>query len=301
MLRSRSKRRSSRMPVRRQNRWRKSGAMPTRRSPRTTFAPAWRCSARSSRRRRTTAPRGCASRARSCKSARPTTTRKSSCSSALPRRPISPISAPPAAPKRRTVLRFSATCWPSARCGGRRSTRCGCRLNCAKSRTCAGNTKDCASSTASACSTTASTPTPPRRAPVSSSPKTCCRAPTSRPSSFLPARPSRLCRRPRSSFASRDCSTAKPTRSRCAPGCRPRCTRRCRSPRSFRSMCATGSRPRVSPPRPMCCRAPASAAFRSSAPTRAASRSRFIGLAIAALRMPSAATIRRGAATFSAA
>ena len=39
--------------------------------------------------------------------------------------------------------------------------------------------------TASACSTTPSMPIPPRRAPVSSSPKTCRRAPTSRPSSSL--------------------------------------------------------------------------------------------------------------------
>ena len=61
--------------------------------------------------------------------------------------------------------------WRSASCGGRRSMRCGSRSNCARSPTCAANTRRCATSTASACSITPSIPTPPRRAPASSSPR----------------------------------------------------------------------------------------------------------------------------------
>ena len=72
---SRSRRRSSPMPARRPSRWRKSAATPTRPLPRTISAPAWRCSARSSPRRRTTAPPGCGWRAPSCRSGRRTTTR----------------------------------------------------------------------------------------------------------------------------------------------------------------------------------------------------------------------------------
>ena len=46
-----------------------------------------------------------------------------------------------------------------------------------------------------------------------------------------------------------------------------RAARRCRSPPTSRSMCATASRSCASPARPMCCRAPASAASRWSAST----------------------------------
>ena len=62
----------------------------------------------------------------------------------------------------------------SGRCGGRRSMRCGCRCELREVADVRGAIRDaCASSTASACSITASTPIPPRRAPASSSRKTC--------------------------------------------------------------------------------------------------------------------------------
>ena len=156
------------------------------------------------RRRRTTAPPGCGSRAPSCKSARRTTTKSGSCSNAHRPPPISPISERTAAARRPTVLPSSAMCWRSANCGGLHSMRCGCRSSCAKRPTCAGNMKGCARRTASACSITASMPTPPRRAPAFSSPRICRRAPTFRRSWCWPAPTSRLCRPPRSSFASKD-------------------------------------------------------------------------------------------------
>ena len=66
----------------------------------------------------------------------------------------------------------SAAASPTARSGGRRSMRCASRSNCARSPTCARNMSGCARITASACSTIRSMPTPPRRAPASSSPRT---------------------------------------------------------------------------------------------------------------------------------
>ena len=53
----------------------------------------------------------------------------------------------------------------------------------------------------------------------------------------------------------------------CAPAFLRPSRRRCRSPPTSPSMCATASRWRASPARPMCCRAPASAASRWSAST----------------------------------
>ena len=108
------------------------------------------------------------------------------------------------APRRPTRCRSSAAPSPSARCGGRRSMRCGCRSNCAKSPTCARSMRGCATSTASACSTTPSMPMRPRRAPASSSPRRCrAGAPISRRSSRSPGRTSRRSRPTRSSSASK--------------------------------------------------------------------------------------------------
>ena len=90
-----------------------------------------------------------------------------------------------------TAWLCSATCWASASSGGRRSMRSGSRSNCAKPPTCAGNMSGCARRTASACSITASMPTRRRRAPASSSPKICRRAPISRRSWCSPAPTSR--------------------------------------------------------------------------------------------------------------
>ena len=146
---------------------------------------------------------GCGSLAPFSKSARPTTASARCCSIAPPTRPTSPISAPPIAAKKPTAWRSSARCSPNVSYGGRRSMRCGCRSNCARSPTCAGNTSGCATNTASACSITRSMPTPPRRAPAFSSPRTCRRAPTSRRLSCSPAPTSRHCRSLRNSFASK--------------------------------------------------------------------------------------------------
>jgi len=60
-------------------------------------------------------------------------------------------------------------------------------------------------------------------------------------------------------------STASATTSTCAPGCRPPSRKACRNRLNSISMCATASRSCASPGGPMCCRAPASAAFRWSA------------------------------------
>ena len=71
-----------------------------------------------------------------------------------------------------------------------------------------------------------------------------------------------------SSFASMASSMASATTSICAPACRPRSRKACRNRPNSTSMCATASRSCASPGAPMCCRAPASAAFRWSASTR---------------------------------
>ena len=118
------------------------------------------------------------------------------CSSAPRPPPTSPISAPAIAPRRPTAWLSSRAPSPTARCGGRRSTRCGFRSICARSPRCAQHTSGCARITASGCSTTRSIPMPPRRAPASSSPRSCrASAPISRRSSPSPARTSRRCRR----------------------------------------------------------------------------------------------------------
>jgi hypothetical protein len=68
-----------------------------------------------------------------------------------------------------------------------------------------------------------------------------------------------------SSSASTASSTASATTSTCAPGCRPPSRKPCRNRPNSTSMCATASRSCASPDGPMCCRAPASAAFPWSA------------------------------------
>ena len=101
-----------------------------------------------------------------------------------------------------------------ARCAAR------CRSTCARSPTCASTTSACARTTASACSTTRSMPMRPRRAPASSSPRSCrASAPTSRRSSRSPARTSPRSPPRTSSSASKGSSTASATASRCAPAC----------------------------------------------------------------------------------
>ena len=154
--------------------------------------------------------------------------------------------------------------------GGRRSTRCGSRSNCARSPTCARTMRGCARITASACSITRSMPMPPRRAPASSSPRRCrASAPISRRSSRVAGQDkpalsadeqAALRRRPEARRALRHHAARRPAVDRAR--------RRCRSRPTSRSMCATASRWRASPARPTCCRAPASAAFRWSPSTR---------------------------------
>ena len=134
--------------------------------------------------------------------ARPTAASRPSCWSAPRPRPTSPISAPAMPARRPTRWPCSAARCPNASCGGRRWMRCGCRSTCAKSPTCAANTRKCATSTASGCWTTPSIPIRRRRAPASSSPRTSPSAPTSRRSWRWRAATSRRCRRKASSSAS---------------------------------------------------------------------------------------------------
>ena len=119
------------------------------------------------------------------------------CSSAPRPPPTSPISAPAIAGEEADSLRGA-----SAR-SYRRSPALAAGARCAAPlaraargrRGARSNTSACARITASACSTTRSMPMPPRRAPASSSPRTCrASAPTSRRSSPSPARTSRRCR-----------------------------------------------------------------------------------------------------------
>ena len=248
---------------------RNCAARPTRRSSATTSAAAWCCSGRSSRSRPTTARTGCGSPAPSCRSARPTT---ASATSLLERAATAAYIAYQRAGNRseeadslrdhRPQLRRPAALAAGARCAAAVART-------ARGRRRARALRDaCARTTASACSTTRSMPTPPRRAPASSSPRSCpASAPISRRSSRSPASTSRRCRPRRSSSASRGSSTASATASRCAPACRRPSRRRWRSRPTSPSTCATASRSCALPARPMCCRAPASAAFRWSAST----------------------------------
>ena len=196
--------------------------MPTPPSSAAISAPACRSSARSRPPRRTTAATGCGWRAPSSRSGRRTPANRPSCWSAPRPRPISPTSAPTMLAKRRMRWRCSAARCPTASCGVRRWTACGCRSICARSPRCAASTKRCATSTASGCSITPWIPIRHRRAPVSSSPRTSPSASTFRRSWRWPAATSRRCRRKASSFASTASSTANATTSICAPGCHPR-------------------------------------------------------------------------------
>ena len=92
-------------------------------------------------------------------------------------------------------------------------------------------------------------------------------------------------------------STASATRSRCARACRRWSRRRWRRPPSSASMCATASRSCASPARPMCCRAPASAASRWSASTPRRWRSRSTGSATAICSAPWSATTSSATST----
>ena len=220
-------------------------------------------------RRPTTAPTGCGSRAPSMQIARRRRSRAhASCSSAPAPPPTSPISAPNnrseeaealtvlgrsfARPKNLAAGARRAAAVARVARGGRRSAR---------------NTRGCARTTASACSTTRSMPTPRRRAPASSFPRTL---PAKR-TDFSPVRLGRrhgqagalrrgeaaLRRGPQARRALRRHVARRPAVDRAR--------RRWRSRPTSRSMCATASRSCASPARPMCCRAPASAAFRWSA------------------------------------
>ena len=176
-------------------------ALPAQRFPRRHA----RCSARSSRWRRTTARTGCGLRAPSCRSAPANDRERSAAARARRDRRLHRLSARHDPREEADSLAHPRPHLRAiARCGGRRSMRCGCRSNCARSPTCARTTSGCARSTASACSTTRSMRTPPRRAPASSSPRSCrASAPISRPSSRSPARTSRRSRPTTSSFASK--------------------------------------------------------------------------------------------------
>ena len=169
-----------------------------------------------------TAATGCGWPAPSSRSGRRIPAKAPSCWSAPRPPPTSPTSAPAMPAKRRTRWPCSAARCPTASCGVRRWTACGCRSTCARSPRCAANTRRCATSTASGCSITPWIPTRRRRAPVSSSPRTSPSAPTSRRSWRWRAATSRRCRRKASSSASTASSTASATTSICAPDCRPR-------------------------------------------------------------------------------
>ena len=190
-----------------------------------------------------------------------------SCSSAPRPPPTSPISAPAMPARRPTAWSCSAAPLPIASCGVRRSMRCASRSNCARSRTCASNTSGCARSTASACSTTPSMRTRPRRAPASSSPKTCpASAPISRPSSPSPARTSRRSQREEKQLCVEGLKHGERYTHHAAR--RPAVDREgdAAEIRRLQHLCARPqARSCASPARPMCCRAPASAAFRWSA------------------------------------
>ena len=132
--------------------------------------------ARADRRGRaaTRAPTGCGWRAPSCRSGRPNERERTTL---LERAATAAYIAYQRAGNRSEEADSLVDHRPQLRAtagsGGRRSTRCGFRSNCARSPTCARTTSSCARSTASACSTTRSMPTPPRRAPASSSPRSC--------------------------------------------------------------------------------------------------------------------------------
>ena len=179
-----------------------SKPMPPSRSA--TSAPACWCSARWSRPRPTTRRAGCGWRARSARSARATTAKRRCCSIAPRPPPILPTGARRIARSKATAWRCSAARSPTASSGGPRSTLCGWRCKCTRPPTCAANTNACGSSTASGCSTIRSMPMRLRRAPASSSPKSCpAAAPTSPHSLRSPARTSRRFRQPTNSSASR--------------------------------------------------------------------------------------------------
>ena len=125
----------------------------------------------------------------------------------------------------RQPQRRSAGATASAASGGPRSTRCGCRSSCARWPTCARSTRRCARITASACSTIRSTRIPPRRAPASSSPRSC---PAKRTdfSPFVARRrhgQARALRRGEAALRRRPQARRALQRDACAPACRRPC------------------------------------------------------------------------------
>ena len=143
----------------------------------TISAPRCKCSGRSRRCRRAMPATGCGWRAPSYWSSLPMLASRPCCWSAPRPWPISPISAPAIAARRPRRWRCSAAPWRSGNCGGRRSTPCGCRSNCARPPMCAANMNGCATNTASGCSTTRWIRNRRRRGSVSSSRKTSPSAP----------------------------------------------------------------------------------------------------------------------------
>ena len=202
------------------------------------------------------------------------------CSSAPRPRPISPISAPPTAAEEADSLALARQrAEPARSCGGRRSMRCGCRSNCARSPTCAASTRDCANSTASACSIIRSMPTPRRRAPASSSPKTCRRAPISRRSSSLAGTDKPALSAAEKQLCVEGLQHGESYNVTLRAGLPSAVHETLSKSAEFVDLCARPQAVRAFlDARPMCCRAPASAAFRSSASTRARSRSRSTGI-----------------------
>ena len=193
------------------------------------------------------------------------------CSSAPRPPPTSPTSAAATAAKRPTRWSCSGALTRNARCGARRSMRCGSRSNCARSPTSAPSTSRCATITASGCSTMRSISTARRRARASSSPRSCrANAPISRRSWRLPARTSRRCRSTRSSFASKGLQHGERYAITLRAGLPSTVKETLPSRPISPSSCATAARSCALPARPMCCRAPASAASRWSASTPAA-------------------------------
>ena len=236
----------------------------------TTSATAWCCSASSSRRLRPTARTGCGSRAPSSRSGRPTS---ASARLLLERAATAAYIAYQRDQQSRRGGRQPADRRPHpgrpANVAARRSTRCGCRSNCARSPTCARSTRACASDHGF------------RMLDYSvdadaASPRACFQFSEDAAGQAHRLLAVRRGRRHgqagavgRAEAALRRGPQARRALQRhpARRACRRPSRRRWRSPPSSRSTCATASRSCASPARPTCCRAPASAAFRWSPST----------------------------------
>ena len=286
---SASRPRSRPMPARSPSRWRRCGATPTRPLPATTSAPACRRSARSS----PVAPADAANWLRLARAILQITAgrrpRARRAARARRDRRLYRLSAHRQRAARRPMRSScSGAALPTARCGARRSTRCACRSSCARSPTCAPNTSGCATITASACSII-------RSISDSASPRACFQFSEELPGKRTDFSPFVGCRRPGQAGALGRRQAALRRRAQARRALRHHAARRPALDREgdagqvgrLLHLCA---RPqpvrRASPARPMCCRAPASAASRWSASTPPRSPSRSTGSATATCSIP---------------